>query len=348
MTKNILLTLVISLLAASLGFTSCKNGTNNNTMPADSLLIDSSSIQNPDTNVNHGALADSSWDQAAKTFTPDALTKNDSTSKNLTKTQGKSKISPLSFGNPFRPQELLDGLTKAQKGDLRGAIVDFDRCIVKNVKNFNAYFYKAKALIELKEPQNALPNLNLAIENQPTNPMFYYYRGKLFYDQGNPDKAFTDFDKAVSLKADFPDALNYRGVTREVSGKHAEAIEDYKAAIAANPDYATAYYNKGTSEAALGQYKEALTSFSKCIELDPKKVMSFMNRGNCYVMLKDYPSAITDYTAAIALDPENSDAYYNRGAAYHFSGNKNACNDWQKAQSLGNKRSADMLKEYCK
>ena len=73
-----------------------------------------------------------------------------------------------------------------------------------------------------------------------------------------------------------------------------------------------------------------------------------MNRGNCYVMLKDYPSAITDYTAAITLDPENSDAYYNRGAAYHFSGNKNACNDWQKAQLLGNKRSADMLKEYCK
>jgi Tfp pilus assembly protein PilF len=48
------------------------------------------------------------------------------------------------------------------------------------------------------------------------------------------------------------------------------------------------------------------------------------------------------------MNPESSDAYYNRGAAYQYAGDKKACDDWRKAQSLGNKRAGEMLNKYCK
>jgi len=348
MKKNIFLTLVISLLAVTMGFTSCKENAKVNAVINDSISLDSSAILIPDTTATRIAMADSSWETAVKSFPENTAAVQDSSKSKTSKPLGKPKITPLSRIDPYRPQELKDGLKKAQEGDLQGAITDFDLCITKNYKNYNAYFYKAKALIELNEPQNALPNLNLAIEYNQTNPMFYYYRGKLYFDGGNTKEAFTDFDKAISLKPDFVDALNFRGIIKELSGKHAEAIEDYNAAIAVNPEFATAYYNKGRSEASLELYTEAIESFTKCIELDPKKIMGFMNRGNCQVMLKDYKSAIKDYTYVITSDPSNSDAYYNRGAAYQFSGDKNSCSDWRKAQSLGNKRAAEMLIQYCK
>jgi len=340
------------MAAVTLGFTSCNETKKADASAADSLRIDSAIVQLPDTTANRIAMADSSWETAAKSYPkqqPATKDTSNASGKNLKIDKlGKPKIAPLGFTDPYRPLELKEGLDKAKNGDLRGAIADFDLCIKKNYKNFNAYFYKAKALIELNEPLEALPNLDLAIEYNPTHPIFFYYRGKLYYDQGKPDKAYADFDKAVSLKPDFVDALNYRGVTKEVAGKHAEAIEDYDAAIKNNPGFATAYYNKGTSLAAMESYKEAIASFSKCLELDPKKTMGFMNRGNCYVMLKDYKSAISDYSAVIAIDPKNPDAYYNRGAAYQYSGSKNACNDWQKALSLGNKKAAELLNQYCK
>jgi len=352
MTKTIFLTLAISLLASSLGFTSCKESTKSVTVNADSLNLSPDSIILPDTAANRIAMADSSWETAAKTFSADPQPVEDTTNasgRNLKiEKRGKPKISPLGVGDPYRPQELKDGLAKARNGDLRGAIADFDICIEKNYKNYNAYFYKAKALIELNEPQNALPNLNKAIEYNQSNAMFFYYRGKLLFDTGNTNDAITDFEKAIALKPDFVDALNYRGVIKEVRGMHKEAIEDFDAAIKANPDFATAYYNKGTSEAALELYSDAIVSFSKCVELDAKKTMGYMNRGNCYVMIKDYKSAIGDYSTVISLEPKNSDAYYNRGAAYQFTGDKNACNDWRKAQSLGNKKAAEVLKNYCK
>jgi tetratricopeptide (TPR) repeat protein len=348
MTKQIILTVFVSFLAATLGFTSCSQNKNAQTNSAESLNIDSTTILLPDTTASRIAMADTSWETAIKSFPENTETIQDSSKAKTNNTAVKPKISPISRIDPYRPQELKDGLQKAKDGDLRGAIVDFDLCIKKNYKNYNAYFYKAKALIELNEPQNALPNLNLAIENNPRNALFFYYRGKLYFDAGNTKEAFPDFDKAVMLKPDFVDALNYRGVTKAVTGKHTEALEDYKSALNINPEYATAHYNKGTSEASLELYSDAIASFTKAIELDSKKTMSYMNRGNCYVMIKDYKSAINDYSTVIAIDPKNSDAYYNRGAAYQFAEDKNACNDWRKAQSLGNKRAGEMLEKYCK
>ena len=349
MQKNILLTLVISLVIATIGFTSGNGRIKANAAPAVDQPINMASLLVPDTSTKHVTMADTNWKKAEESFTNKApATKQDTTKKNVKNPLGKRTTMPIAKMDPFRPPQLTAGLKKAGNGDLQGAIIDFDTCIKKNYKNYNAYFFKAKALIELNKPTEALTNLDLAIEYNPMHPMFYYYRGKVFFDQGNIDSAYKDFDKAVTLKKDFVDALNYRGVTKEMKGKHTEAIEDYKAAIAINPQFATAYYNKGTSEASLALYIDAVASFSKCVELDSTKTMGYMNRGNCYVMLKKYTSAIADYTKVIALKPESSDAYYNRGAAYQFAGDQNSCIDWRKAESLGNKRATDMIREYCK
>jgi tetratricopeptide (TPR) repeat protein len=357
--KNFINTIAVSILTVSIGFTSCK-GTNTAAVgTADSLTLDSSTAAIvPDTN-NMVKEETQSWDNAAKALTEEkksqqasgpkkSVTLSPDTSSKSKAVPGKPKMTPLNMPNPYRPQELLDGLEKAQKGDLQGAIGDFDLCIKKNYKNYNAYFYKAKALIELNKPQEAFTNIELAIQNNQGNPVFFYYRGKLYFDAGNTEKANEDFEKALTFNPRFVDALNYRGVIKAGKGKHAEAIADYDLAIESNPDYAIAYYNKGTSQAAMQSYSEAAASFTKSIELDPKRVMAFMNRGNCQVMLKDYKSAIDDYTKAISLEPKNSDAYFNRGAAYQYSGSKNSCNDWQKALTLGNKKAAEMLKEHCK
>lgn len=348
MKRTLIFAFIVAFSAASLAFTSCIDKSKGNQMPADSLIADSALSRTPDSTAGTAAKADSSWDKAAESFAQTPAAKPDSAVSGKAKTDNKLQISKVTKGDPYRPQELTNGLNKAKNGDLRGAIADFDLCIAKNYKNYNAYFYKAKALTELNEPKNALPYLDLAIKNKPDNASYYYYRGKLHYEANNWEKAYADFNKAVSLKADFAEALNFRGVTQAVTGKHAEAIKDYDAAIKSSPDYAIAFYNKGTSEAAIEDYKNAVTSFSKCLDLDPQKPVSYLNRGNCYVMLKDYKSAISDYTLALALDPENPDAYFNRGAAYQYAGDKKACADWIKAQSLGNKKAPDMLKEYCK
>jgi tetratricopeptide (TPR) repeat protein len=352
--KNILLTLAISLFVASMAFSSCyENNADKFNQSNDNQLF-AANFPIPDTAVSHKAKTSSIPGgeielKPVSPTNPGTTTKGKKTSATPgVKPSGPTVVKPKDIPDPNRPKELFNGIDKAQKGDLQGAIVDFDSCILKNPRNYNAYFYKAKAQIELNEPQKAMANLNLAIQYNPVNPIIFYYRGKLFYDAGEIDKAYDDFDSAVSLNPGLPDPLNFRGVIKAQRGKHAEALEDYNAALKINPIFATAYFNKGTSEAALASYADAIASFSKCIELDSVNVSSYMNRGNCYFMTKEYRAAIADYTKVISIDPSKSDAYFNRGAACQYSGDKNACNDWLKAKSLGNKKADAMLEEYCK
>jgi tetratricopeptide (TPR) repeat protein len=217
MTKNIITTLVIFLLAASLGFTSCKQI--GKTVATDNLINDSAVISGPDSAANRAAMADSSWDNAAEAFAKVKPDSQDTLINSSKKPAPNSKMIPITMQNPLRPQELTDGLNKAKNGDLRGAITDFDRCIEKNNKNYYAYFYKAKALLELKDPENALKNLDLAIDNNTANAMFYYYRGKLLFESGNREKAYPDFETAKKFLGEYC-ARTHQKDRRRHSGKY--------------------------------------------------------------------------------------------------------------------------------
>lgn len=246
------------------------------------------------------------------------------------------------------PEELKTGIEKASKGDLKGAITDFTAALAKDHTLASAYFYRAKAQVELGNDKAALPDLDSALRYRPNQALFYYYRGKIYSDQGSYDKAIEEFNQALIFMPGFPDALNYRGVTKARQGKHEEALVDYESAVDKNPEFALAYYNKGTSEAALGEYKKATESLSKSIQLDPGYRLSYLNRGNCYVMIQEYQPAIDDFTKLISLEPKNSDAYYNRGSAHFLKGDGLMCDDWKKAASMGNNKAKEALSKYCK
>jgi len=298
----------------------------------------------PDSSRKVSALTDTSWSKAAESLSTSGPAKGKQPGDTLKNKPGR----PGKFVDPYRPQIMLDGLKKAQAGDLKGAIEDFDSAIRKNPRNFNAYFYRAKAKIEYGDKQGAMEDIDLAIKNKGDEAIYYYYRGKMLSDANQTGKALADFDMAIRLKRNFTDALNYRGVERAKLGMHKEAIQDYDSAIISNPSYTLGHYNKGTSEAALGDFSGAILSFAKSIELDTTHVLSYLNRGNCHVQLKEYTLAIDDFTSAISLDPKNSDAYFNRGAAHYLSGDNLMCPDWQKAASMRNDKARSYLEKYCK
>ena len=340
---------IIACLSIPLFFTSIQGRPSNSMIIADGKVIVSNERQNhtPDTSRKHQALTDTSWSKAAESMSTTKplesakVKQHGDTLKNKPGRPGK-------FIDPYRPQVMLDGLKKAQAGDLKGAIEDFDSAIRKNPRNFNAYFYRAKAKIEYGDKTGAMEDIDLAIKNKGDEAIYYYYRGKMLSDAGQTGKALVDFDMAIRLKRNFTDALNYRGVERAKLGMHKEAIQDYDSAIISNPSYTLGYYNKGTSQAALGDFNAAMLSFSKSIQLDTTHVLSYLNRGNCYVQLKEYNLAIADFTSAIGLDPGNSDAYFNRGAAHFLSGDNLMCPDWQKAATLRNDKARSYLEKYCK
>ena len=149
----------------------------------------------------------------------------------------------------------------------------------------------------------------------------YFRRAYKNDDLGKHEEAIEDLNKAIELKPDYALAYNNRGIAYNNLGQYDRAIEDYDKAIELDPDYTYAYNNRGIAYNNLGQYDRAIEDYDKAIELNPDYAHAYYNRGYSYDDLKQYDRAIEDYDKAIELDPNDADYYTNRARAYRKLGN---------------------------
>jgi tetratricopeptide (TPR) repeat protein len=98
-----------------------------------------------------------------------------------------------------------------------------------------------------------------------------------------------------------------------------------------------------------GDYNGAIEYYNRAIKIAPRYALAYYNRGTLLGYQKNYGGAVIDMNRAIDIDPDNSKYYMNRGLANHYlKRNQQACDDWEKASSMGNTEAAKALKLYCR
>ena len=107
------------------------------------------------------------------------------------------------------------------KQEFRQAVGCFDRAIVLDPGNAEAYFCKATA-------QQSL---------------------------GEDAAAIAGYEKTLVIRPDYVEALNNKAVLLKEAGRVADAIQAYKAAIAIRPDCAEAWVGKSLCELLLGDFE---------------------------------------------------------------------------------------------
>ena len=165
--------------------------------------------------------------------------------------------------------------------------------------------YKSRGNSLLKKGQldEAISDLNKAVELNPLDAGAYFYRGNAYYKKGQFDEAVSDYGKAIELNPRYTNAYFSRGLHYLNKEDYKKAISDYNKAIKITPDNPAAYYYRGTAYFAKKKYKKALSDYNKAIELDPEYVNAYINRGFYYHSRNEYPKAINDYKKALELKP---------------------------------------------
>ena len=130
------------------------------------------------------------------------------------------------------------GIEKAKKGDLDGALADFNRAIEVNPKDDAAYYNRAQAKRLKNDSAGAIADYTRAIELGSKNPAAYNNRGNVRAENNDWDGAIADYTRAIELK----------------------------------PNYGRAYYNRAVAKKAKGDKNGAGTDFKHAQELDPKLV----------------------------------------------------------------------------
>jgi serine/threonine protein kinase/regulator of sirC expression with transglutaminase-like and TPR domain len=197
--------------------------------------------------------------------------------------------------------------------------------IEKYTKRFSwSYINRGLARLKLGDINGAIVDYNRAIEINPRDFEALYSRANLQIISGDDKAALVDFSKAIEVNPRYHQAYNNRGVVRCDLGDKKGAIDDYNKAIEINPRYDEAYNNRGNARSGLGDNNGAILDYNKAIEINPRSAKSYNNRGAARLRSGDTKGATDDYNKAVEINPRSAEAYANLGLIQYSFGRKRA------------------------
>lgn len=173
----------------------------------------------------------------------------------------------------------------------------------------------------------------------------YYALADIYWSQNVKEKAaicykrILSFDPRNRLAKLALESLSSVQVTSKSAG-----LEDHR------ENDAIISFNEANMKYQHGDINGAMALYQKAIELNPSYFKAYNNLGILKATaLRNYRDAMEDFNKAISIKPDYADAYLGRGTCrFNLNETAEACRDWQKARSLGNRQAENMIRMYCK
>jgi tetratricopeptide (TPR) repeat protein len=154
---------------------------------------------------------------------------------------------------------------------------DLERAISLADRPYLRYL-RGLVLCQQGQYRAALPDLDLAISQQPENSQFYHGRALAYVELGEVQKALMDADHLVAVEPNFGPAYYVRGRARAIAGRYREEIADYNETLHRRPELVYPLFARAASYERLGDWRQAAIDRN----LANAKVPQKSGCGNCY------------------------------------------------------------------
>ena len=151
-----------------------------------------------------------------------------------------------------------------------------------------------------------------AVREFPHNGRAYAGRGDALLRNGFSDQALPDLNKAIELEAHHAEAYTNRALVYQNKNLWEQALADCNKAIQINPRLVSAYNNRAVAYQKMGLPDKVLEDLSQMIRLEPDNANTYNNRGIVFATKGLFDQAFLDFNKAIELDPNFTNAYNNR------------------------------------
>jgi tetratricopeptide (TPR) repeat protein len=185
-----------------------------------------------------------------------------------------------------------------------------------------SHIFKAAAYGTEGKLDQAIWELDLALQVAPGLAVAYNNRGYFYYEKGNFDRAIADYNQALQINPRYAGAFCNRGVAYAFKGYPKEAMSDYNRALELNPRDAFTYNNRGNLYMATGDLERAIADYSRALQINPRYAEAYNNRGGCYGMKGDLERSIADLSRALEINPNYPMAWFNKGLSCERAGRK--------------------------
>jgi tetratricopeptide (TPR) repeat protein len=155
----------------------------------------------------------------------------------------------------------------AEAGDLQSAVGQFADSVRLKPNAPAAHYNLGKALLALREWNEADAHFHRALELNPTYAFAHYGIALSLAARGQPDAAVQQLREAIRLAPDFGEAYYNLGVLLQMKSELAEALAAYSRAADIGPAYADAHFAVGLVLVAQHRPMTAIASFRHALEL---------------------------------------------------------------------------------
>ncbi len=205
-------------------------------------------------------------------------------------------------------------------GRYEQAIPDLDKAIQFDPKRATAYQNRGAAYNSLGQYERALKDLDTALKLDPRCAGAYCNRGVAHDGLKQYDQALLDLSEALRLRPRNPTILLNRAGLYAKLGMLDSAVRDYDEAVRIGGGSLAAYVGMAEAHARLGRRDRAIADYDRAVRLNPSDPSLYVQRGNARRDLDDWDGAIDDFTHALQLDPKDADVLFLRGWSLYVAG----------------------------
>ncbi len=175
------------------------------------------------------------------------------------------------------------GLSYLQTGDLVRALVDFEHALEYSVAPEDqaaVLVDRAEILLRQERFNDALADLDSAIELWPDEVFGRMLRARLHEIEGRSGEAMADYDELLLLLPESSDVLVERGIFHLRLGDEEAAARDFDEAVARFPDDSYARLERAIFRAESGDIGAALADIEVSMQLDPENLGLYLFRAS--------------------------------------------------------------------
>ena len=219
---------------------------------------------------------------------------------------------------------------------------------IANNKNMSEKVYQkiSNCHYRLGNYEEALANINQALNMDSTDVNFLAQKANIYYENGDAKAAVAEWDKVLAMQPEYGFGYYRRGWFKELSGDLEGGLEDLSMAIVLEPKEPYFYETRGDLYVKLGKRDLADADFKKVIEIEdtPEKYECIQY---AYQGLGQYDKARKAMDMIIARDTTDYGNYYDAACLYSRMKDKdNALKYLEKALVLGYNRFAHMERDF--
>jgi tetratricopeptide (TPR) repeat protein len=179
-----------------------------------------------------------------------------------------------------------------------------------------AYAARGVAWGEVGDYEQALRDLDRAIELNPDVALYYLHRGRFHRGQDRDARRVKDYERAAEL--DPTDTVALINAAAVWFGRNiwTRAIQCLDRAIEIDPANARAHFSRYLAYSRQGNQQRALRDVDRALELAPRETEFLLSRAYLNFKTKRFAQAVADFSSLIELVPNDAAAWrYARGVA---------------------------------